>query len=352
MSRKSHGFTEQRFAWADFAKGLTIILVAMMHSTLGVELAAGDTAIMGWIVDFARAFRMPLFFAIAGLFAASALKRSWLSFSNAKLVHFAYFYVLWSVLQIGARLALAGHGQHDITWTQFLLIPIEPFGTIWFIFVLPLFLLVARLSRSVPPILVFSASVLLSLLQTRTGWIAPDAFSKYLVFFLGGLYGAPWLTALADWARGRILAVLALFALFGCANLQVMSWGLIESPGFALILGLAGTVALVSLSGLAGHHRLAAPVRYCGRNSLVIYVAFSFPMVAARAIGTKSGLMVDPDLMAVFVTAVAVSGTLAMAWAARKTPLVFLFDRPAAIALARSEPTGPLRLIRTRLAGG
>ncbi|MCP5084016.1 MAG: acyltransferase family protein [Alphaproteobacteria bacterium] len=325
-----------RAAWADFAKGLTIILVVMMHSTLGVELALGKSAFMGDVVTFARSFRMPLFFAISGLFAAAALNRSWLKFADVKLIHFAYFYVLWSILQIGVRLALAGHGQHDISWHQFALIPVSPFGTIWFIYILPLFFLVARFSRAVPPLLVFGAAALMSVFQTHGSGIVVDSFTKYLVFFLGGLYAGPWIKALAAWAHDKVLGVTGLCLAFAAANLQVMAWGQVEHPAFALAMGCFGAATMVALSSLVGHYRLFAPVRYCGQNSLAIYVAFTFPMVAARIIGTKTGVITDPDLLSAFVLATAVAGALAMAWTARRVGLSFLFDRPAAFHLERA----------------
>lgn len=322
-----------RAAWADFAKGLTIILVVMMHSTLGVELALGKSQVMGDIVAFARSFRMPLFFAISGLFAAAALNRSWLKFADAKLVHFAYFYVLWSVLQIGVRLALAGHGQHDVSWYQFALIPVSPFGTIWFIYILPLFFLTARFCRALPPFLVFGAALVMSLLQTQSGWIVADSYTKYLVFFLGGLYAGPWIKTLAAWAKNRVLGVVGLCLAFVAANLQVMAWGQVEHPAFALVMGFLGAVTIICLSALVGASRAFAPVRYCGQNSLAIYVAFTFPMVAARILGSKTGLITDPDLLSVFVLTTAVAGALAMAWTARRVGITFLFDRPALFQL-------------------
>ena len=322
-----------RAAWADFAKGLTIILVVMMHSTLGVELALGKSAFMGDLVTFARSFRMPLFFAISGLFAAAAINRSWLKFADAKLIHFAYFYVLWSVLQIGVRLALSGHGQHEISWHQFALIPVSPFGTIWFIYILPLFFLVARFTRALPPLLVFAGAAVISLFSTQSGWIVADASTKYLVFFLAGLYAGPWIKALAAWSKDKLLGVAGLSLAFAAANLQVMAWDRVEHPAFALVMGLLGIVTLVAISGLVGHAKVLAPVRYCGQNSLAIYVAFTFPMVAARILGTKTGLITDPDLLSVFVLATAVTGALMMAWTARKVGASFLFDRPAAFHL-------------------
>ena len=34
--------------WVDYAKGICIVMVVMMHSVLGVEVAAGQTGFMHW----------------------------------------------------------------------------------------------------------------------------------------------------------------------------------------------------------------------------------------------------------------------------------------------------------------
>ena len=51
-----------RVPWVDTAKGVCIVLVVMMHSTLGVGEAMGGEGFMHDIVAFARPFRMPDFF--------------------------------------------------------------------------------------------------------------------------------------------------------------------------------------------------------------------------------------------------------------------------------------------------
>src|SRR5271169_6712513 len=56
-----------RVDWVDYAKGICIVMVVMMHSVLGVELAAGQTGFMHLLVAFAKPFRMPDFFLISGL---------------------------------------------------------------------------------------------------------------------------------------------------------------------------------------------------------------------------------------------------------------------------------------------
>ena len=68
---------QNRIDWVDVAKGICICFVVMMHSTLGVEKAAGETGWMGYFVEFARPFRMPDFFLIAGLFLASRINAPW-----------------------------------------------------------------------------------------------------------------------------------------------------------------------------------------------------------------------------------------------------------------------------------
>src|ERR1700754_4172961 len=95
-----------RIDWVDFAKGFCIIMVVMMHSTLGVEAAAGKEGWAHAIVEFAKPFRMPDFFLISGLFLARVIDRDWVSYLDRKVVHFAYFYVLWVSIQFGFKAPL------------------------------------------------------------------------------------------------------------------------------------------------------------------------------------------------------------------------------------------------------
>ncbi|MDQ3560094.1 MAG: acyltransferase family protein, partial [Pseudomonadota bacterium] len=73
-----------RVDWVDVAKGICIIMVVMMHSTLGVEKAMGETGWMGYAVEFARPFRMPDFFLIAGLFLAARINAPWRLYLDRK----------------------------------------------------------------------------------------------------------------------------------------------------------------------------------------------------------------------------------------------------------------------------
>src|SRR6201746_2008431 len=92
-----------RIDWVDYAKGICIVMVVMMHSVLGVEAAAGQTGFMHVLVAFAKPFRMPDFFLISGLFLSVVIDRDWRTYLDRKVVHFAYFYALWVTIQFGFK---------------------------------------------------------------------------------------------------------------------------------------------------------------------------------------------------------------------------------------------------------
>ena len=95
--------SRQRVDWVDYAKGFCIVFVVMMHSTLGVEQALGQEGWLHTVVAFAKPFRMPDFFLISGLFLAQVIDRDWRTYLDRKVVHFAYFYLLWTAIQFAVK---------------------------------------------------------------------------------------------------------------------------------------------------------------------------------------------------------------------------------------------------------
>ena len=63
----------ERVNWVDYGTGICIILVVMMHSTLNYGDMVGGTGWMHDVVAFAKPFRMPDFFLIAGLFLSRSI---------------------------------------------------------------------------------------------------------------------------------------------------------------------------------------------------------------------------------------------------------------------------------------
>ena len=137
--------TTSRVEWVDYAKGICILLIIMLHSTLGVEAAIGEEGWLNPVAAFAKPFRMPDFFLIAGLFLARAIDRDWRHYLDKKVVHYVYFYILWLILNFAFK---APSMATELGWggvgELFLLSFIEPFGVLWFIYVLPIFSIRSR----------------------------------------------------------------------------------------------------------------------------------------------------------------------------------------------------------------
>ncbi len=57
---------------------------------------------------------------------------------------------------------------------------IQPFGTLWFIYLLPVFFVAAKLLRPVPPLAVFLAAAVLQMGSIHTGWLVIDEFANRL----------------------------------------------------------------------------------------------------------------------------------------------------------------------------
>lgn len=324
------GTNGTRVDWVDYAKGICIILVVMMHSTLGVEKAAGDISWLNGFIAWAKPFRMPDFFLISGLFLATRIDRPWRQYLDTKLLHFAYFYILWMSIQFAMKswgiLLSDGPLAALEAWGTGL---IQPYGTLWFIYLLAVFFVVAKLLRPVPPLLVFALAALLEMAAIETGSLIVDEFCARFVYFYAGFWLAKYVFAFADEVSGlNPLGILAGLVMWGIINAILVSNGAAALPGIGLILGFIGAGAVVSVAVLLQRFSFATPIRYCGENSIVIYLAFFLFMAGSRTALLKMGLVDDLAVVSLLVTAAGVAGPVLLFWAVRRTPLSFLFRRP------------------------
>jgi uncharacterized membrane protein YcfT len=323
--------TASRIDWVDYAKGFCIVFVVMMHSTLGVEQAVGHEGWLHTVVAFARPFRMPDFFLISGLFLSQVIDRDWRTYLDRKVVHFVYFYLLWTALQFAFKAPLLAH-EHGLAGTAWLYVESfwEPFGTLWFIYLLPIFFAVTKLARSlaIPSWLVWLVAAALESASIATGSTVIDEFASRFVFFYTGYLFARHVFALAGAVRVQPEAAVAGLTVWGLVNAWLVFNGLAELPLVSLSLGLVGAMAVVSISVLMAMSDLFRPLRYCGRNSIVIYLAFFLPMAVSRTVLLKTGWIADIGAVSLVVTLIGVMGSLALFWAVRHTFLRFLFERP------------------------
>jgi uncharacterized membrane protein YcfT len=331
-----------RVDWVDYAKGICIVMVVMMHSVLGVELAAGQTGFMHVVVTFAKPFRMPDFFLISGLFLPLVIDREWRTYLDRKVVHFAYFYVLWVTIQFGFK---APSFAAETSWGHvgFLYLEsfIEPFGTLWFIYLLPVFFVVIKLTRRVPPPLIWGVAALLESVHIATGWTVIDEFCARFVYIYSGYMFAEAVFALSNRARAHPALALAVLAVWALTNASLVALGISEWPIVSLMLGLSGACAIVCIGTLLARAHWLNFLRFCGEYSIVIYLAFFLPMASTRTLLLKTGLIHDIGTVSLIVTIVGVVGAVAIWRIALAVRADFLFERPDAFWIAPKK-AGPV----------
>jgi uncharacterized membrane protein YcfT len=327
--------TTGRVDWVDYAKGICIVMVVMMHSVLGVELAAGHTGFMHAVVMFAKPFRMPDFFLISGLFLGLVIDRDWRTYLDRKVVHFAYFYVLWVTIQFGFK-APAFAAEQGWTHVGYLYLEsfIEPFGTLWFIYLLPIFFVVIKLTRRAPAMLIWAGAALLESVHVATGWTVIDEFCARFVYIYSGYLFAEHVFALSDRARAHPVTALSGLAAWAIVNGGLVALGFSELPIVSLLLGLAGACAIITTGTLLARLHWLNFLRFCGEHSIVIYLAFFLPMAATRTLLLKTGILHDVGLISLIVTVLAVAGALLIWRGALWAHAYFLFARPDAFWIA------------------
>lgn len=350
-----------RIDWVDTAKGACIIMVVMVHATLGVELAAGDTGWMHHVVSWARPFRMPDFFLISGLFLALTIDTPWRRYIDRKVVHFAYFYVLWLTIQFAFKApGMAMEDGIGAAAAAYLTAFIQPFGTLWFVYILPIFFLFTRMVRTLPVWFVLIWAAVLEILPVRTGWLVFDEFCGRYVYFFAGYALAVHVFRFADWARANPAKVFGLAAVWAVANTALVftptpetlagflqpdigdsgaNGGLAELPLVSLPLASAGLLMVVAFAALASGHRWATWLTWLGAHSIVVYLSFFLPMAVTRVVLLKTGIITDIGTISLITTVAAVTGAVIAYGLVQWTGLGrFLFERPA---WARLKGTAP-----------
>ena len=332
----THGM---RVDWVDIAKGLCIILVVMLHATLGVEKAMGETSTLSAIIDWAQPFRMPDFFLISGLFLARRIDRPWRSYLDTKVMHFVYFYVLWVNIQLGLKaphfigeLGLAGFIKLYLTSY------IIPFSSLWFIYILAIYFVAAKLVAQVPKLVVLLAAAAMHIAVPETGIFALDQFSERFIFFYTGYAAAPHIFRFADHvAKTPELLVGLALGCWGVANLWAVNSGIAALPAIGLVVSFVGIAAVVTFAVAILDTPVGNMLAYCGRQSISIYLAFAIFMAAARQVllklDAKLGLDLGVDLVSIAALSAGIIAPLILAWMVKGTPLAFLFTRPEAFKL-------------------
>jgi uncharacterized membrane protein YcfT len=332
----------RRLDWVDMAKGLSIFLVVMMYCASSIGEETGQTGFLHWAIAFATPFRMPEFFLISGLFLSQVIDRPWRAFADRRILHYAYFYVLWAVIHIVFKVAIVS-GDPVTAAGNLVFATFEPYGVLWFIYMLAVFGAVAKLLHELKaPIWgVLAVAAALQMAGIQTGSYAVDQFAAYFVYFYSGYIFAPQLFRIADWASYHVPQALGVLVAWAAINAALVfspgfvldpihpKMGFAALPGLHLALALIGTTALCIIAALLTRLPWMNWLRWLGSKSLIIYVAFVLPMGIARTILLKVGID-EPNLLSLLMMVVSITSPLVLWWIVQKTGFgKFLFVRPA-----------------------
>jgi len=329
---------KSRIDWVDIAKGFCILLVVMMHATLGVEKATGEPTLLKGFIEWAKPFRMPDFFLISGLFLACRIDRPWRGYLDSKVAYFAYFYVIWLTIQFAMKAPgmIAADGA-EATLLAYLTGLVQPWGTLWFIYMLAVFFVTAKLLNEAPKALVWSAAAMIYFAAPHTGWLLVDEFAARFVFFYTGYWAAPMIFRFAGTvAKSPLALVIAALVAWAAVNGLLVANGLAFAKGLDLWVSYAGVAAVVAFSVILIPTWPGRALAYCGRNSIKIYLAFPLFMGPARVVALKLGSIIPDWAAALISMSAGVIGALILAHIVNGTRFDVLFKRPNAFALSTS----------------
>lgn len=332
--------TANRLQWVDTAKGMSIILVVMMYSVFNVGGDTGEAGLWHYVIGFATPFRMPEFFLISGLFLMQVIDRPWRAYADRRVVHYFYFYALWAVIHLLVKVGLASGdpvqaGQY-ILWAI-----IEPYGVLWFIYLLAVFSAATKLLHSlkVPHWAALVAGAGLQMAGIHTGSYLIDQFAHYFVYFYLGYAAAPRIFRFIEWTeshRALTLAGLAIYAVVNAALVfspgyavlpNEIQMGYAALPGLHLLLAIAGSLAICVVAAMLARLPWMNWLRWLGEHSIVVYLAFVLPMSFSRIVLER--FIGDTTLLSTLVIVIATVSPLVLYWLIQKTGYGrFLFERP------------------------
>ena len=324
--------TNARVDWVDYSKGICIIAVVCLYTTQHVQDPNGALSWMLYWVDFARPFRMPDFFLIAGLFLSRTIDAPWRRYLDKKVVHFFYFFALWTTIYFVLHaapynaVALSHH-----RWSDYLTWYVEPFHMLWFIEMLPIYFVVTRLLKSVPwPVVLVAAAILQMLdLHLDAEYAQVNRFCARYVYFYAGYKFAPMFFRFAEWARTNESTSGTALLGWALVNETLVLAGVSQDPGIGLLLGFAGAGGVIVTGCLLSRANWTGWIRYLGQNSIVVFLSFFVFTLITNVMLKKLGIIDDLGTRQLIVTCVAVAGPVLAYRAVRNTPMSFLFSRPA-----------------------
>lgn len=304
-----------REPWIDVAKGIAITLVVLYHAIMYLDEVglAGALAPLNPLFD---TFRMPLFFFMSGILAASAIRLPYWQLFRKRMSLLLYLYIMWVTLQTLFLLALppiSPSGTPNASWASLVTLFVRPSSNLWFIYALPLFFTLAWLMRRWPALLQIALSGVIAvlfgsqLLHTGSPW---DKMGKYLVFFIAAIYLGPMVRRLVP--RVRWWQVVAVCLGYAALVVLTTKLNLTRVPFVLLVVSAVAVVVGVTVAAVLARRPAFDFVRSLGSHTLPIYLVHTLPMTALAAILVAFDVRV-PEAIATLLPPLLGAGAIGLA---------------------------------------
>jgi uncharacterized membrane protein YcfT len=307
-----------RESWADVAKGACILLVVLWHvitkNTLQVDwhLPVPLPGAWGLLGEQLLPLRMPLFFAISGMFALGAVGRSWRVLARSKVAKFGYLYAVWLLIHT-AVLALVPDfdtARADGPLRLLEQLTITP-SNLWYLLALAVYFTVAKAVRRLPTTLVLTVALALSVVVAADLLATPGnrgGLYQNLVFFLAGVRLRPLVEGLALAANRRRLVLLGGGYALGLVVLHLV-------PATRPLVSVVAVAFGVTAAALAARARAVARVLGdIGRRTLPIYVLHMPVLAICHAVLIGPMDRADPPVQLLLALAEPVLLTVMVTW--------------------------------------
>ncbi len=338
-----------RINWVDHAKGVCIVLIVAMYTTSSYGDLIQHDSWMTPVVAWTSPFLIPAFFVLAALFLNLSLFGSTKRFFDRKILHFAYFYMVWLLIQkatLDASLLVNAPTAFLIDVLKAL---VEPTDSLLLVYMLVVFHAVTRLVRFFPARKVFIAAALAQIAFATgwidTGWNVANMFGAWYVFFFAGFVAAPQVFELAERVSAHTKPLWNVLIGWAVANAAFVVLSVAGLPLISLALGFSGTAAIIVLGIQLNRIAWLAMIGHTGRHCLIVYLTFLIPMTVLQHGFAANGGVGNAGLACLTITLGAIVLPLVFYRLVRETPLNVLYRRPRRLRLMNTRNSGSASLL-------
>lgn len=348
-----HPLQEQRShsGWINAIKGTCMVLVVILHISLWADSELAESALLR-ISLFLVPFRIPVFFLISGILAASSLMNN-PHRAATRAINIYTVYLIWTTI-ITLRFHATPGASDDPSLTAYVVNALVP-GHYWYLWALPVYyglsLLLLRISPKRPwiwlPVMLvvyyYTAELaglarsVFSITAETVYW--EKAFSC-LLWFWTGVCGSHVLRLFGDRALSSpaparyfnqtstrialILASVGLIFSISVGHIDIGRWN--EA---ALSLAFA-TIALIVFPPITDTW-LSKALQYIGKNTLSVYIFHKIFLIVIMAAESRTRLLAGQmsdhaDLAVLLLAPLLIAMSLVLGRFIKASPLAFLLN--------------------------